>query len=191
MSEQIETTLKPFNPLDDMSRGAPDGADLVMLPIEHCARFSLRISTEQLKKASIAFGMDIADNVGGMSSKAQKYALCLGPDEWLLLAPQKASEEIVARFAKLAKNNSHSLVDVSHRTVGIEISGQLAQLTLSAGCPLDLENMKVGRCTRTLMDKAEIVLMKLGEQKYRLEIIRSFAPYVWSFLEKSGQDARS
>ncbi|MCF6326715.1 MAG: sarcosine oxidase [Devosiaceae bacterium] len=191
MSEQIETTLNPFNPLDDMNLDAAQGPDLIMRPIENCARFNLRISIEQLKKAAAAFGMDIPDSVGSMSSRAEKYALCLGPDEWLLLAPQKSADEIITRFAKLAKNNSHSLVDVSHRTIGIEISGSLAQLALSAGCPLDLENMQIGRCTRTILDKAEIILMKLEQQRYRLEVIRSFAPYVWSFLEKSGQDARA
>lgn len=99
----------------------------------------------------------------------------------------KTSQEIIARFSKLKKTNFHSLADVSHRTIGIEICGPLAQTTLNAGCPLDLENMEVGRCTRTVLDKAEIILMKLGEQGYRLEIVRSFAPYVWSFLRKGGQ----
>ncbi len=188
MSEPIETILKPFNPLNGLSFDAGAGPDLVMRPGDDCARFSLRIPVRQLKKAASAFGADIPDRVGGMASGADRRALCLGPDEWLLLAPEITSEEIIARFANMAESNLHSLVDVSHRTIGIEISGRLAQLTLNAGCPLDLENMEIDRCTRTVMDKAQIILMKLEEQRYRLEIVRSFAPFVWSFLKKVGRE---
>ncbi len=225
MSEEIKAALGPFNPLEGMKYSIGAGPDLVMRPVDDCARFSLRIPVgqlerfqdkgtrlsvsktrsnkdlepnfgstkieEALKKAATAFGMDIPAGVGAMLSGAQKKALCLGPDEWLLLAPQKTSGEITARFVKLAKSNFHSLVDVSHRTVGVEISGPLARVALNAGCPLDLESMEVERCTRTVMDKAEIILIKLEEQRYRLEIMRSFAPFVWSFLEKAGQDSVS
>lgn len=188
MSEAFETELKPFDPLQGKSFSIGAGPDLILRPMNHCARFSLRIEVKQLKKASTAFIMDIPTGVGAMAWENEKFALCLGPDEWLLLAPEQTSEEIIARFANMAESNLHSLVDVSHRTIGIEISGPLAQLTLNAGCPLDLENMEVDRCTRTVMDKAQIILMKLEEQRYRLEIMRSFAPFVWSFLKKVGRE---
>jgi sarcosine oxidase subunit gamma len=59
---------------------------------------------------------------------------------------------------------------------------------LNAGCPLDLDEraFPVGMATRTLFMKADIVLWRVAEQKFHIEVWRSFAPYVWSLLEVIG-----
>ena len=182
MSEQI---LGPTGPLDGADFSA--GPDLHLCPADDCARFSLRIAQAGLEDAIEAFGQDIPADIGAMSSSGDRTALCLGPDEWLLLAPVTEREGIAARFAKLS--DTHSLVDVGHRSVGIDVSGPAAALALNAGCPLDLEAMAVGGCTRTILDKAEIVLMKLGAERYRLDIVRSFAEFVWNFLIDAGRES--
>ncbi len=181
MSEHIHS---PSHPLDGAHFSA--GPDLHLRPADDCARFSLRIAQANLKKAAEAFGQDIPNHIGGMSSGAQRTALCLGPDEWFLMAPVTEGEEIAARFAHLS--GTHSLVDVGHRTLGIDVSGPAAALALAAGCPLDLEAMAVGGGARTILDKAEIVLMKLEAEHYRLEVARSFAEFVWNFLSTAGQE---
>jgi sarcosine oxidase, subunit gamma len=196
MSEQKQTISERFDqqmfdPPAGKTFSSGAGPVFFMQPADYCARFSLRIPVEHLKKAVNAFGCDLPENIGEMSSGSEKTALCLGPDEWLLLAPGTSSPDIVSRFAELGKTTIHSLVDVSHRTTGIEISGPLATVVLNSGCPLDLENMPVGHCTRSLLDKAEIILMKLNEQHYRLEIVRSFAPFVWAFLQESAEQHES
>ena len=182
MAEQI---LSPTGPRDGTHFSA--GADLHLRPADDCARFSLRIAKAGLEDAIEAFGQDIPADIGAMSSSGNRTALCLGPDEWLLLAPVTEREGIAARFAKLS--DTHSLVDVGHRSVGIDVSGPAAALALNAGCPLDLEAMAVGGCTRTILDKAEIVLMKLGAERYRLDIVRSFAEFVWNFLIDAGRES--
>ncbi len=181
MSEQI---LSSTGPLDGARFSA--GPDLHLRPADDCARFSLRIAQAHLDKASEAFGFDIPNPIGAMSSSGETSALCLGPDEWLLLAPAGEAPEIAARFAALSV--THSLVDVGHRSVGIDVSGAAAALALAAGCPLDLEAMAAGGCTRTILDKAEVVLMKLERDRYRLEIARSFAEFVWIFLSHAGRE---
>lgn len=56
------------------------------------------------------------------------------------------------------------------------------------GLHIDLENMTVPGRTRTILDKAQLILMKTDKQEYRLEILRSFAPYAWKFLKRAGGD---
>ncbi len=185
MSDVIQN---PSSPLDGAGFTAGPGPRLLMRPAGDCARFSLRIAQADLKKAAGAFGQDIPSSIGGMSSTARKTALCLGPDEWLLTAPVSEREGIAARFAGLSEHTIHSLVDVGHRTVGIDVSGPAAALALSAGCPLDLDLLPVGGGTRTILDKAEIILMRLGKEHYRLEIARSFAEFVWDFLSSAGRE---
>ena len=63
-------------------------------------------------------------------------------------------------------------------------------LLLNAGCPLDLDRhaFPVGMCTRTLLQKTEIVLWRIAENVFHLEVARSFAPYAWRFLEQAERD---
>ncbi len=159
-----------------------------MGPTDDCARFSLRIAGAHLEMAVEAFGQDIPADIGGMSSAARMTALCLGPDEWLLTAPLSEGEGIAARFAGIRDQVLHSLVDVGHRTVGIDVSGPAAAMVLNSGCPLDLDNFPIGGGTRTILDKAEIILMRLERDHYRLEIVRSFAEFVWNFLSAAGRE---
>lgn len=186
MSEKFDMSASQSSPLDSAVVSA--GPMLVIAPVDDCARFSLRISQKYLSKAMSAFGQDIPVKIGQISSGGESSALCLGPDEWLLLAPEDEGEEIAARFAEMSEQTTHSLVDVGHRAVGIDVSGPAAAMVLNAGCPLDLDAMTVGDCTRTVLDKAEIILMKLGKKHYRVEIARSFAEYVWRFLSSAGRE---
>ena len=189
MSDELSIIVsEQSNPLDGAAFAAGPGPMLVMASAGDCARFSLRTAKKNLAKAAKAFGQVIPPQIGEMSSRAVKTALCLGPDEWLLLAPESERESITARFAKQSEQATHSLVDVSHRSVGIDISGPGAALVLNAGCPLDLTALPVGGCTRTILDKAEIILMKPGKEHYRLEVVRSFADFVWNFLSSAGRE---
>ncbi len=186
MSEKLDVSASQSSPLDSAVISA--GPMLVMAPASDCTRLSLRISRKNLSKAAAAFGQDIPKEIGELSSAGENMALCLGPDEWLLLASEDAGEEIATRFAEMREQTAHSLVDVSHRTVAIDISGPAAAMVLNAGCPLNLDTMAVGGCTRTVLDKAEIILMKRAKQHYRVEIVRSFAEYVWRFLASAGRE---
>ena len=59
-------------------------------------------------------------------------------------------------------------------------TGADAARVLSAGCPLDLrlKSFPVGLATRTLFDKADIVLWRRAETDFRVEVNRSFAPWL-------------
>jgi sarcosine oxidase subunit gamma len=83
-----------------------------------------------------------------------------------------------------------AVVDISHRQVGIDVTGAGAVLVLNAGCPLDLgsEAFPIGMCTRTVLAKADVVLWRRAHDQFRLECWRSFAPYVFDFLKQASAD---
>ena len=105
-------------------------------------------------------------------------ALWLGPDEFLLLGA--ALDDIAAAFGPVP----HALVDVSHRQIGLRLDGEDAAALLAGGVPLDLAPAAFppGMCTRTVFEKAEIVLWRTGAAAWHIEIARSFAPYVQAML---------
>jgi sarcosine oxidase subunit gamma len=85
----------------------------------------------------------------------------------------------------------HSLVDVSQRQIGLNVSGAVAARALSAGCPLDLRDraFPVGFATRTMLAKTEIVLWRRGASRFQVEVWRSFADYAASFLIEAARRA--
>ena len=113
---------------------------------------------------------------------AEGTALCLGPDEWLLLLPDGSPPPAIAGV--------HALTDVGHRNVGIVVTGQHAATLLQTGCPLDLAlaAFPVGKATRTLYETVEIVLWREAEDRFHVEVWRSFASYLWDALDLAAGD---
>ena len=122
-----------------------------------------------------------------------RAALWLGPDEWLLLAPESEGGAVGVALDAVLRELPHSLVDVSHRQIGCNIWGPGAAELLSSGCPLDLDvrAFAVDMCTRTMLAKAEVVLWRTDEQTFRLEVWRSFAAYVSLFLAEAARGMTS
>jgi len=182
--------LRQHHPLHDRRHAAQDGS-LVLEVLSDEARFSLRIDTDNLPRCVGAFGCDLSPDIGAAPGRDGRRALTLGPDEWLLLAPEGEREAITAGFSALGPGAPHSLVDVGHRSVAMRISGPGARDALNSGCPLDLSAIPIGGCTRSVFHKAEVVLLRLDADDFRLEVVRSFADYVWSMLERAVDEAGS
>jgi sarcosine oxidase subunit gamma len=126
-----------------------------------------------------------------LASERKRAALWLGPDEWLLIAEGADAGTIAGVLESVLEGTAHSLVDVSHRQIGLIASGPAAARVVNAGCPLDLslEAFPVGFATRTLFDKAEIVLWRRAEAVLHIEIWRSFAPYLAASLAEAARGA--
>ena len=146
------------------------------------ARFSLQVRAAGRAKAGDAFGSTLPARIGDLASSGECLAICLGPDEWFLMAPSGEAGAIEERFAA-TMDGAYSLVDVSHREVGIEVRGRGATLALSSACALDLEGMPSGSATRTILDKSPAVLIKHAPDQYRVEVWQSFAGHVWTLFE--------
>ncbi|PWJ86284.1 heterotetrameric sarcosine oxidase gamma subunit [Pseudaminobacter salicylatoxidans] len=152
------------------------------------ARFSLRIDPAEIEKASKAFGLNLPAKIGETAISGEKRAICLGPDEWYLTAPLAEQEAVEQAFADLYATAVHSLVDIGHREVGIEIEGSDAVLALQSALAFDIEAMPVGSGCRTIFDKAQIVLLREAENRFRIEVWRSFADHVWGLLQAAGRE---
>ncbi|GAA0336911.1 sarcosine oxidase subunit gamma [Sphingomonas oligophenolica] len=110
-------------------------------------------------------------------------ALCLGPDEWLLMLLDGTPAPAIP--------GAHSVTDVSHRSIGIKIEGPKAEALLLTGCALDLgRDFPAGKATRTLYDGVEIILWRIGVESFHIDVWRSFAPYLWAALELAASDFR-
>jgi len=154
------------------------------------ARHVLRGAAPVLDRAGDALGLSLSMPACRASVNATLAALWLGPDERLLLGEDESAADTGNRIARALGDRPHSLVDVSHRQLGLAISGAHATTVLAAGCPLDLDrsSFPVGMCTRTVLGKAEIVLWRIAEEGFHLEVWRSFAAYVSGLIAEAARE---
>ena len=152
-------------------------------------RIVLRAGEPARAAAERSFGTPIPTAACRAAVQGERAALWLGPDEWLLIVPETAGPGAYAGLESALAGLPCSLVDVSHRQIGLEIAGERAEVLLAAGCALDLhpDAFPVGMCTRTMLGKAEIILWRTAPEVFRLEVWRSFAAYLSAFLAEAAR----
>lgn len=168
----------------------PNDAGFTAVAAPPMTRLVLRGDAAVAAAASAAFGVALPTRPLTASEAGPRAALWLGPDEWLLLAPAAELAGIMRSLETALAQLPHSLVDVSHRQLGLLLAGWLAARVLSSGCPLDLSMraFPVGMVVRTVFHKAEIVLWRQADGLH-LEVWRSFAPYVAGHLAAARKGA--
>ncbi|TFZ57714.1 sarcosine oxidase subunit gamma [Methylorubrum sp. Q1] len=174
-------------PLGAQSRPATTGSGVSVRPAGAEARFSLRVRLADGAAPKLA-GLALETPINTLGTDGETWLARLGPDEWLVGGPEADADLLQGRIHEALAGLSHSLVDVSHRNVGIDVSGRQAAAVLNAGCPLDLSEtgFPPGSATRTLLGKAEIVLLRpTNAPLYRVECWRSFSIYVHGFLNEA------
>lgn len=180
----VETSLR-----HEVLKGvAAHDATVRLTPAPAAARTSLRAPADSVAALSAALGLALPVKPKTSAEAAGRHALWLSPDEWLLIGPD--GTDFVALAAKA--NVFHSAVDVSHRNVGIIVSGPGAADAINSACPQDLSLsvFPVGACSRTIFGKIEILLYRTDEDTFRVECWRSFSDYCFTMLSEGARDAR-
>jgi sarcosine oxidase subunit gamma len=179
---QVRSSLEGF--------ALPTGPRFTLSEAAPAARFILRGGEAVRVSCGMAFGAELPSRLGPAGEDAGRAALWLGPDEWLLIA-DGAAADISNMLESVLDGTAHSLVDVSHRQIGLVAGGPAAARVLNAGCPLDLDPkaFPVGFATRTLFDKVEVVLWRRAETTFAIEIWRSFAPFLAASLAEAARGA--
>jgi sarcosine oxidase subunit gamma len=186
MSDAVLVTRSPLEGL-----ALPAGERFALAEAPVAARFAFRGGEAARAACSGAFGAELPAKLGLAGERERRAALWLGPDEWLLIAGGGDADLLGAELEAALRPAPHSLVDVAHRQIGLLVSGLVAARALSAGCPLDLHlsAFPVGTATRTIFDKAEIVLWRRGASSFHVEAWRSFAPYLVAALTEAARGA--
>ena len=173
----------PVSPLSGLKLPTVDG--MARLDVMGASgRLVLRADRATADRIGDALGLDLALPVNRAGARDGVSTLRLGPDEWLILVDADGDAWLSARIGDAVGDAPVSLVDVSHRSCTLRLEGEAVEDVLAAGCPLPLEerDFPVGRATRTLLAKSEIVLWRRATCSFQIEVATSFAPYVVAFL---------
>jgi sarcosine oxidase subunit gamma len=146
---------------------AANGVTISLAP--PMARYSLRARQGQALETLL--GVKVPKKIGA----TEGGIACLGPDEWLMRA------EVGITIPKGA-GLSVSVTEVSERSICLIIEGPKAAQLIMSGCPQDLDAFPVGRASRTIFETVEIVLIREAEDRFNVEVWRSFASWLWAAL---------
>lgn len=120
----------------------------------------------------------------------QYTAIWLGPNEWYLVTPPGDERDVVARLEEALAGRHFALNDVTGNYTTIDLEGPKARHVLEKGCTLDLHPRAFGRgqCAQSLLAHAGILVRPGGDGSFELVVRRSFADYVFVWLEDAAAE---
>jgi len=119
--------------------------------------------------------------------------LWLGPDEWLVTAPEGAVPELPTRIARAVADRRAAVTDLSASRAIIEIAGTRARDLLQKGCGLDLHPraFRADCCAQTLFARLPVIIDQLSAApSYRLYVRRSSARWLCEWLIDAAEEFR-
>jgi sarcosine oxidase, subunit gamma len=129
------------------------------------------------------------------AGRGDLVALWLGPDAWLLTCPPGALAAHSDSLRRALSDVHAAVTDVSDGRVALRLAGPNARDVLVKGCPLDLHPsiFATGSCAQSLLAKTSVLLHLADDDAQRgptfdLYVGRSFAHYLWTWLEDAGQE---
>ncbi len=113
----------------------------------------------------------------------------IAPDEWLISLPNEQVFDLETRF-RAEMNGHHSLVNGSGGMTVYKIRGKHVVDMLKKSTPVDLHDSEfpVGKVVSTVFAKAGAVIRRTGESEFELVVRRSYADYIWLWIQDASQE---
>ena len=140
---------------------------------------------------STATGLDPVVEPLTAARKRDVSMLWLGPDEWLVVTPDRRVERIERALREALQGQHAALTDVSHSRTVLVLSGPGARAVLAKGCPLDFHPRVFGpgRCAQSRLAKCQALIHQTAATPvFEIYVMRSFAQYAWTWLEDAGKE---
>ncbi len=113
----------------------------------------------------------------------------ISPDEWLILVPGAEAYDIESSFHD-AMAGHYSMVNSSGGSTVLELSGANVVDMLKKCTPVDLHprQFPVGKVVSSVFAKSTAIIRRTGEQRFELVIRRSFADYIWLWIQDASRE---
>ncbi len=195
MSSRIPM-VSPLAPLggEEMPRAEFDGVTLEELSkLCHCIIRLQRDDEKTKTKFRKSFGSDVPAAPNTFIISNDVLVAWLGPDEWLVLSQLFISHEVMGKLVEVVSKRFATWVDVTNAQTVIRVTGPKAADLLSRGISYDLHPsvFSVGDCVQTVMARVPVTVLKHESDVQTIDLIvkRSFAEYLWNWLNDVAQQA--
>ena len=115
-------------------------------------------------------------------------ALWIGPDQWLITCKKDKVPDIADELDEATRGTASAITDISAGRTVFRMAGPDALDVLAKGCPLDLHprTVKPGYVAGSVLAKITVLVHLREADAVDLFLGRSFADYLWSWLEEAG-----
>ncbi len=192
--------------LEGRGLAARGAAGVAMTERPHRGIVNLRLdpsNAEALAALKAAFGFALPTAPNTSAGDADTIALWLGPDEWWLVVPgpePEAGPELADKLRAALTGHFAAITEVGESRTCIRVSGPSARALLRKGCPLDFHprTFVAGACAQSILAKATVALHLFADESaeqagaegpvFDIYVQRSFAEYLWAWLEDAGAE---
>ena len=158
---------------------------IALLPGRRCLRLKSWLPAGSPDTRGSEFAGSKLPSITRTSTAGELRILCVGPDEWLVVADAADKLEFAAgAWSKSSGAESIALVSLSDAMAGVRVQGRAARQVLSKGCGLDFhpDGFPPGRCARTLFAKIAAVVDCVGPEYFDLYVARSYVAWLQNWL---------
>lgn len=164
------------------------GGDLRLAELPFLAQVNVRLDPKgpAADAVGLALGLQLPLEPNTVVHAGDRFALWLGPDEWLVVGPPGGQAGLENQIRAAAGDEPTAVTDVSAQRTTLLVAGPRARDMLAHGCPLDLHPRAFGpgRCAQTTLARAQVVLIARDEARagFWLLVRSSFAGYLADWL---------
>jgi sarcosine oxidase subunit gamma len=152
----------------------------------------LRVADADLASAlEGALGFPLPTTPNTSAAGGGLTALWLGPDEWLVVTPEGREARVAAALGRALGSGPGAVTEVGDARTVIALAGARAREVLMKGCSLDFHPrvFAPGQCAQSVIARAQAIVHLVDETPlFELYVQRSFAHYLWAWLEDAAAE---
>jgi sarcosine oxidase subunit gamma len=167
----------------------PDGG-IVLAEQHFLQQIGLRVKPPV---AAYLAGVPLPMQPNRVAAMRELRTLWLGPDEWLVTAPERGNPDLCGRLTGALAGRHATVTNLSAARGVIEIGGPRSRELLGKGCSLDLHPRAFGpgACAQTLFARLPVILDQISAAPvYRLFVRRSSARWLCDWLIDAADEFR-
>ncbi len=181
----IDSRRSPAAHLQQLMADASVAGGLSLQEVAFTTQISVRVAPGSAGYDAVvaATGVGLPEKVGQVAGEVSGVSvLWLGPDEFLVTAPEDSS--LPATLGTALGENPGQVVDLSANRSVLELSGVKAPLVLRKSCPADLHprSFAVNQAITTSLANIPVLLWRTGEESWRIMPRASFTEHTVHWL---------
>lgn len=178
--------------LAKLANSGPETGGVVLRELRLLGHLTLRCNpdnAEQLAVAERILGVALPVQPLTSAQSGERVIRWVSPDEWLLSLPGQDAFAIENSLQQQMPGH-FSVVNGSGGLTVLQLSGEHVMDVLKKSVPVDLHirEFPVGKVVSTVFAKSAAMLHRTGEQQFELVIRRSFADYIWLWLQDASRE---
>jgi len=132
----------------------------------------------------------MTNNIDESSAYLDRCLRWIAPDEWWLTCSLADIFDIETSLRQQMGDKACAMVNASGGYTVLRIRGENAQDVMMKSTVYDVHpvNFPAGKVVNTVMAKAQVTITSLGSNDFELIVRRSFADYVWTWLQVASRE---